>query len=263
MTAADVSSSSLVSLDLGSDIAVVTMTRADRRNALSVAMREELIVALSAAMDDEASRVVILTGEGGHFCAGGDLDDFELADVEAGKVRMRRAHVLPRLLAAGRKPVVCAVEGSAYGAGLSLVMMCDHIVAAENARICASFVKAGLMPDYGLIWALERRVGYARASEILMQAVELSGRDAAAMGLVNEACPKGEALDRAFAVARTLAQRAPRALAAIKQTQAAATGLESVFEQEIELQAQLFKSEDFGEAVRAFREKRPPEFKGR
>lgn len=253
----------LVALDRRDTVAVISMTRADRRNALSVAMREALIVALETCMADDGVRAIILTGAGGHFCAGGDLDDFELADVDAGRVRMRRAHMLPRLIAAGPKPVVCAVEGSAFGAGLSLVMMCDHVVAAEGTRFCASFVKAGLMPDYGLIWSLQRRVGYARASEILMQAVEVSASEAQAMGLINETCPKGEALERAQAVAALLAMRAPLALAAIKQTQAVATGLESVFEQEIDAQARLFKSADFEEAVVAFREKRSPEFTGR
>jgi enoyl-CoA hydratase/carnithine racemase len=249
-------------LERNERVSIVLMTRPERRNALSVAMREALITALEAAMGDATTRAIVLTGAGGHFCAGGDLEDFELADVEAGRHRMARAHVLPRLIAAGPKPVVAAVEGSAFGAGLSLAMMCDFVIASSDARFCASFVKTGLMPDYGLVWALQRRVGHTRASEILMQAVELSGDRAQAIGLINEACVKGSVFDTALRMAGGLATRAPLAIAAIKQTQAVAAGLESVFAQEIELQARLFKSVDFEEAISAFRAKRPPEFKG-
>lgn len=116
-----------VSLTRTNGISLVEMTRPDRRNALSVVMREQLIEMLSDAMDDSQSRVIVLTGSGGHFCAGGDLEDFELEDIEAGRERMRRAHVLPRLLAGGRKPVVAAVEGAAFGAGLSLALSLIHI----------------------------------------------------------------------------------------------------------------------------------------
>lgn len=239
------------------------MTRPERRNALSVAMREELIAQLTSAMNDKETRVVVLTGSGGHFCAGGDLDDLELADVEAGRVRMRRAHVLPRMLATGRKPVVAAVEGSAFGAGLSVALMCDHVIAAQDARLCASFVKVALMPDYGSLWSLYSRAPHTLVNEMVMQARELSGAEAAAAGLVNSACPAGEVLDRAIAVAEDLAQRPPLVLQAIKEARAAATGLEDLFRQEIEWQARLFVSEDFAEAVAAFKERRKPEFKGR
>jgi len=242
---------------------IVSMARPERRNALSVVMREELISVLTSAMDDRETRVVILTGSGGHFCAGGDLDDFDLADVEAGRLRMRRAHVLPRLIATGRKPVVAAIEGSAFGAGLSIALMCDHVIAAENARLCASFVNAGLMPDYGSLWSLYARGPHALINEMVMQARQLSGADAAAAGLINAACPAGEVLDHAMAVAEDLARRPPLVLQAIKEARAAATGLEDLFQQEIEWQARLFVSEDFAEAVVAFKERRKPEFKGR
>lgn len=255
--------SPIVSLKSRGMVSIVELIRPERRNALSVAMREDLIAVLTTAMDDRDTRVVVLTGSGGHFCAGGDLGDFDLADVEAGRVRMRRAHVLPRLIATGRKPVVAAVEGSAFGAGLSVALMCDHVIAADNARLCASFVNAGLMPDYGSLWALYARAPQALVNEMVMQARELSGAEAAAAGLINAACPEGEALDRALTVAEDLALRPPLVLQAIKEARAAATGLEDLFRQEIEWQARLFVSEDFAEAVSAFRERRKPEFKGR
>ena len=144
--------SGLVSLEFDDGVAVVTMTRAERRNALSVALREMLISALRAAMADERCRAVVLTGAGGHFCAGGDLDDFSLDGIDEARERARRGHVIPRTIATGPKPVVAAVEGSAYGAGLSMAAICDHVVVADDDRLCASFSKVGLMTDYGLMW---------------------------------------------------------------------------------------------------------------
>lgn len=254
--------SGLVSLEFEGHIATVTMTRAERRNALSIAMREMLISALNAAMDDDRCRAIVLTGAGGNFCAGGDLDDFSLGSMDDARERVRRGHVLPRMIVNGPKPVIAAVEGSAFGAGLSLAMVCDHVVAAQNSRLCASFSKVGLMPDYGLIWSLQRRVGHTNANEMLMQAIEISGREAEAIGLVNETCECGAALERARAVAGVLAARAPLTLAAIKSANAS-SGLETMFAQEVELQPTLFLSHDFAGAIDAFRNKRQPEFKGR
>lgn len=251
----------LVAIKRCDKIMIITMQRPDRRNALSVALREALIAAFDAAMADAACRAIVLNGAGGHFCAGGDLDDFQLDGLEAARERSRRGHVLPRTIATGPKPVVAAVEGSAFGAGVSLAAICDHVVAADDARFCASFAKVGLMPDYGLIWSLERRVGLAKTNEMLMQAIEISGRDAVEIGLANEICAGGEALERATKVADRLATRAPLTLAAIKRAQAV-TGLEAIFAQEVESQPGLFLSEDFAHAIDAFRNKRQPEFRG-
>lgn len=251
----------LVAIEHRGKITIITMQRPDRRNALSIALREALIAAFTATMANPACRAIVLNGAGGHFCAGGDLDDFQLDGLAAARDRSRRGHVLPRTIATGPKPVVAAVEGSAYGAGVSLAAICDHIVVAEDARFCASFAKVGLMPDYGLIWSLQRRVGHAKTSEMLMQAIEVSGRDAVEIGLANEICAAGKTLERAIEVADQLATRAPLTLAAIKRAQAA-TGLEVIFAQEVESQPELFLSADFAHAIEAFRNKRQPEFRG-
>jgi 2-(1,2-epoxy-1,2-dihydrophenyl)acetyl-CoA isomerase len=240
-------------------VTILTMLRSERRNALSVALRESLIASLSAAMQDVDCRAIVLTGAGAHFCAGGDLDDFALEGIEMARRRVQEGHVLPRTIAGGDKPVVAAVEGCAYGAGLSLAAICDHVVVAEDARICASFAKVGLMPDYGLLWSLPRRIGQTKATEMLMQATELTGREAVACGFANECCASGGTLERAVAVAAGLTTRAPLTLAAVKRAQMA--GLEAIFEQELELQPTLFLSADFAEAIAAFRHKRPPQFR--
>lgn len=255
----DFGASDLVRAEHRERITILTMNRPERRNALSISLRQALIASFSAAMQDAGCRAIVLTGAGSHFCAGGDLDDFALEGIEMARKRVRDGHVLPRAIAGGGKPVVAAVEGCAYGAGLSLAAICDHIVVAEDARLCASFAKVGLMPDYGLVWSLPRRIGQARANEMLMQSIEMSGTQAVTAGLANECCASGSTLDRAIAVATSLATRAPLTLAAVKRAQM--DGLEAVFEREVELQPALFLSADFGEAITAFREKRPPQFR--
>jgi enoyl-CoA hydratase/carnithine racemase len=139
-------------------VLTLTLDYPERRNALALGLREQLHDILDAASGDDTVRAIVLTGAGGTFCSGGDISGMNVTELEAGLERMRRTHRIIRLMAAGRLPIVAAVEGWCVGAGLSLACACDTIVAAEDARFAAGFGKVGLMADLGLPFTLPARI---------------------------------------------------------------------------------------------------------
>jgi len=228
----------------------ITITNPVARNALDDETRRALLGALYDAMDAPAGecRAVVLTGEGSTFCAGGDLRSMSTDDRPAIAARMGELHRIADLLLRGPRPVVAAVEGAAYGSGLSMVAASDVVVAASDARFCAPFTRVGVAPDVGVLWALPRRVGMGRARE---------------MALLAEPVGAGEALAAALDVARKLAARAPLAVAATKRMLVESAGpLEAVLAAELEEQARLLGSADFAEGRTAFFDGRAPEFGG-
>ena len=244
------------------DGAVLTLTLdyAARRNALALALRERMADVLEAAEGDASVRAVVVTGAAGVFCSGGDISSMDVPDVLAGRERLRLAHRAIRLLAAGSKPVVAAVEGWCVGAGLSLACACDLIVAAEDARFMAGFGKVGLMGDLGLPFTLPARVGAGRARRILMLHEAMTAEAAERIGLVDEVVPRGQALPVAMERARFLADQAPAPMALTKAMLSA--GLDAALEVERHYQAALFLTADHREGRAAFMEKRAPRFGG-
>ena len=241
-------------------VSVVTLSRPERRNALSMQMRKELLATLESVASDHEVRAIVLTGTGGNFCSGGDLVDLDVPDIAAGRERLGISHDIVRLLIKCAKPTLAAVEGGCAGAGLSLALCCDTIVAAENAKLTASFVKVGLIPDLGLLYTLPARVGEGRARQILFYSEMIPAADAATMGLLDRVVPAGTALDAALALAKVLAASAPLPIATMKAH--LASGLDAVLTWEREVQAMLFLSSDHAEGKAAFLEKRPPIFRG-
>lgn len=249
-------------------VAVLTLFAPERRNALSTAMRTQLLAQLSALVDNDDIRALVLTGAEGHFCSGGDVSEMaapgQPRDAVAGGRRLVVLHDCIRLLTGGAKPVVAAVEGVAFGAGMSFALACDWVVAAQDARFGAAFGKVGLMPDCGLLWTLPRRVGEPVARDLLMTARVLDAAQAKALGVVDELVPAGQAVAAALRKCAEYAVVAPRSAAAVKSVLARApASLNDLLEMEADLQQSLRQSADHTEGRQAFKEKRAPVFTGR
>lgn len=252
-----------VTVDRDGSVWVLTLDHPGRRNALDVPARRQLLAALEQAVADPACRALVLTGAGGAFCSGGDLSTMPADNLAAARVRLDAVTHIVRLLVRGPKPVVAAVEGIAYGAGLSLAAACDHVVAATDARFCCSFGRVGLIPDSGLLWTLSQRVGRGRAADLLMFGDPLSAARAGEIGLVDHLAEPGAALSVARQKARRLAESAPLAIRAVKAALARwPYSLEDALALEASTQAELYRSNDFSEGRAAFFGKRPPSFTG-
>ncbi len=239
---------------------VLTLDLPERRNALAVPMRQALADALERIEADRDVRAGVITGAGGTFCAGGDISGMDVTDIAAGRERFRLTHRLVRLLIKSSKPVVAAVEGWCVGAGLSLALCCDTVVAAEDAHFMAGFGKVGLIADLGLLHTLPARVGQGRARQLLLYGEAMDAWEAERIGLVDRLAPPGTALDAALERARLFHGAAPLPAALTKQWLAA--GLDAALDWERDTQSMLFLSADHAEGKAAFLAKRSPTFRG-
>jgi len=245
------------------DGAVVTLTLSnpDKLNAMSVALRDALIERLARLNDDSGCRAIVLTGAGGNFSAGADVAGWNEKTLQECRARLRRGGTrLMREMIGGDKPIVAAVEGYAYGAGLALSCAADHVVAARNARFCCAFTRIGFIPDMALMYSLPNRVGPARAKQLIALAEDIVAERAERLGLVDEVVEVGAALPRARQLARQYAEAPPIAFALMKSV--FARGLEAMIQAEVDLQPYAWLSADHEEGKRAFRERRRPRFTG-
>ena len=246
----------------------LTLNRPDRLNAFNEPMHRSLRAGLERARDDGAVRAVLLTGAGRGFCAGQDLGDRDPrkgGDIpDLGVTLERFYNPTLRLIRALEKPVVCAVNGVAAGAGANLALACDIVLAARSARFIQAFAKIGLVPDAGGSWSLPRLLGEARAKALALTAEPLPAETAADWGLIWKAVDDDALMGEATALAQRLAAGPTLGLGLTKRLiQAAATNsLESQLDMERDLQRQAGASEDYAEGVIAFLEKRAPEFRG-
>lgn len=246
-------------------IARITLNRPDRLNSFTAAMHAELRDALANLGE---AHVVILTGAGRGFCAGQDLNDRNVAPgekVDLGETVERDWNPLVRTIAALPQPVIARVNGVAAGAGASLAMACDLVIAGRSARFIQSFAAIGLVPDTGGSWHLTRHLGQARAMGLALTGEPLSAEQAAAWGLVWK-CVDDDVLDTEVdALAAKLAAMPPLGLAAIKQM--IRTSWDRSLDQELDLQRDEMRrlgfTDDYREGVAAFLEKRTPMFTGR
>jgi 2-(1,2-epoxy-1,2-dihydrophenyl)acetyl-CoA isomerase len=245
-------------------VSVVTLDRPTRRNALSPDFREKFTDVLDAVMADADTRVIVLTGAGGNFCSGGDINSFVGMMPPAGRARMQRAQRMVRLIVRGEKPVIAAVEGHAAGAGLCLAADCDIVVASTGAKFSCTFNKVGLLPDIGGLWSVPMRMGLGRAKLLMLTGRTIDAATAERQGLADLLCPPGEALAHALAVADEVAAASPLSNGLVKSVLARGPmPLEDLLCAEADAQGVLYGSLDVDEGRRAFLEKRAPKFTGR
>ena len=253
-----------VLVDKQDAVTILTLSYPEKRNALSMPLREMLGQALREALADEACRVIVLTGEGGHFSSGGDISGFDGVNSINGRKRMQKTHDMVRLIMNSEKPIIAAVEGHAAGAGMCVAADCDIVVASTEAKFTCSFNKIGLLPDLGGLWSIPARMGLGRAKLMMLTGRTLDAASAQAQGLVEELCEPGAALQTAIKLAQDVAKCAPLTHGLTKAALARGSmSVDELLALEVDLQGLLFGTEDFQEGRTAFLEKRKPEFRGK
>jgi enoyl-CoA hydratase len=242
-------------------VLLITLNRPEARNAVNLALAEQLARALDELDSDPGLSVGVLTGAGKGFSAGMDLKAF---------VAGERPHIADRGFAgitrrSAEKPLIAAIEGFAVAGGLEIALSCDLIVAARDARLGIAEVKRGLVAAAGALIRLPQRMPYHAAMELALTGEFIDGARAYELGLVNRATEPGQALDTAIELAEQIAQNAPLALRASKQivSQAQDWDEQTAWKRQDEISLPVMSSEDAREGATAFAEKRPPEWKGR
>ncbi len=246
-------------------IATVTLNRPEARNALNRGMRRQLSTVLAGLSDDPSVRVVILTGAGDKaFCAGGDLSEVEKFTPLDAREYIELSRAVTQTIQTMPQPVIAAVRGYALGGGFELALACDLVIAAEDAQFGQPQAKIGLIPGGGATQRLPRAIGLHRARQYIFTGDRLSAREAERLGLVNQVVPAAELGSAALQWARRLLAVSPTALAFAKAclVQAQEVPLSAGLRYEAEMYALCFSTEDCREGIRAFREKRKPQFKG-
>jgi 2-(1,2-epoxy-1,2-dihydrophenyl)acetyl-CoA isomerase len=253
-----------IRVETADGVTTITLNRPESLNALNSTMRRDLSAALRAAARDEAVRAVVLTGSGRGFCSGADLRGGP-GEREFRRVVRDEYNPIIRALRDMPKPVVAAVNGVAAGAGVSLALACDLVVAAEEVRFILAFVRIGLVPDSGSTRALVRALGRHRAAALIFTGDPLSASEARDAGLVSLVAPADELAVTARAMAQRLAAAPTRAIGLAKRliNQAEDVSLDDSLAMEAALQELAGRTQDHAEGVAAFAEKREPRFVGR
>ncbi|MBI57698.1 MAG: 2-(1,2-epoxy-1,2-dihydrophenyl)acetyl-CoA isomerase [Spongiibacter sp.] len=249
--------------------AFITLNRPEALNSFTVEMHLEFRDALTRCADDQSIRCVLLTGEGRGFCAGQDLNDRAVAPGEAspdlGDSVEKYYNPVVRMITSMEKPVICAVNGVAAGAGANIALACDIVIAARSASFIESFCKLGLIPDSGGTWHLPRLLGMARAKAVAMLGPKISAEQAKEWGMIWDVIDDDQLVEQSREMATTLATQPTKGFAFTKQAlYASATNtLDEQLELEKELMRAAGQTQDYKAGVDAFMNKRTPEFVGR
>ena len=246
-------------------VASITLNRPDVYNALNDEITFELQDAFKTVAKDEAVRVVVLTGEGKAFCSGQDLKASQGQKRSFLDSLHKRYNPIVRAMRNLPKPIIGRLNGVAAGAGCSIALACDLIIASDEATLIEVFINIGLVPDSGSSWFLPRLVGPAKAFELASMGTKVKAKEAEAMGFITKAVPADQ-LDKAVADYTTYYAQAPtKAIGLIKKmlNKAANSSLDEMLDYEAYCQEIAGNSEDYKEGVNAFLEKRKPSFKGK
>lgn len=246
-------------------IATLTLNRPKSLNAINRQMADEMTGALAQLAADASVRVLVMRGAGDAFCAGGDVRDMagqgprSADEALAGMDRYRR---MTLALHHFQRPVIAAVDGVAFGAGMSLALLADLVLLSDRARLCMVFQRVGLVPDCGALYTLPRLVGLQQAKALMLSAREIDARQALAMGMALEVLPADQLHARARQLAQTLAGGSPTALGLTKQALDASlqSDLPAMLKLEAAAQAVALTSAEHQQAVQAFARKEPPRY---
>ncbi|MCG8426178.1 MAG: 2-(1,2-epoxy-1,2-dihydrophenyl)acetyl-CoA isomerase PaaG [Chromatiales bacterium] len=249
-------------------VAVLTLNRPESLNSFNTDMHAEVREAMKQVQRDPAIRCLVITGAGRGFCAGQDLNDRAVAPGESmpdlSESIEKNYNPLVRAITELEKPVICAVNGVAAGAGANLALTCDIVLAAKSANFIQGFSKIGLVPDSGGTWTLPRLIGRARAMGMILLNHKLSAEQAKEWGMIWEVFDDEALVPETMKLAEQLAQQPTKGFGLSKRAINAAGGnsLDQQLEMERELQSIAGRSHDYREGVNAFLEKRKPEFRG-
>ena len=251
-------------LEKNNRICKIYLNKPESKNVLDSVMKAELNEIIEEVHQDSDIRVLILTGVGSAFCAGGDLRSMEQPFPPfAGRTRIKNSHQWLRKLIDLEIPVIAAVNGVAAGAGLNLALACDMVIASDKATFIQSFIKVGLIPDFGGFYFLPRLIGLHKAKELMFTGISVDAHEGERIGLINKVVPGDELMRYVEKFALDLANSPANSLALIKRL--TNLSLESNFESMLELEAMAqdmcFGSDDFVEGRKAFVEKRKPIFR--
>lgn len=257
-----------IEFSVAAGVATILLNRPAKRNAFTLDMIDEWSRFLVGARTDDDIRAIVVTGAGGAFCAGADLDDLSgrksTTPIEHKRHLTDHIHRIAYALEDIDCPVIAAVEGPAVGAGMDFSLMCDLRIASESARFAEGYVKVGLVPGDGGCYFLPRLIGIPRALDLLWTGRFVDAAEALQMGLVNQVVSTGTAYDAALEMAKRLAAGPPIAIGMIKRAtyQSARTDLRTAFNLISSDMGVVRATEDSQEAMSAFRQRRTPEFRG-
>lgn len=251
-----------IELAIDDGLATLTLARPERKNALTALMFSELLDALNGLRRNTTVRALLLIGAGNDFCSGADISGNVSDDAAAVCARIMEYNLLLMALVDFDRPVIAAVDGVAYGAGFSLALAADFIIASERARFCMVFARIGLVPDLGASWTLPRVVGLQKAKELIYSAREVAAQEALELGIAIEVQPAALLRDRAEALARSMTHMSASGFGATKRLLARAleSDLASQLDAEAYVQTVALSSSYPREAAARFMRKEPPQY---